>query len=311
MADPKPIKKTNTDTFKVYGQEIDVEYDYTEDPEKGKVLELDKINGKITLRPSQEVLSNQLFLPEFIKTHYAKDPKGADKWLHGILHEIIIDKCRTDRDIITAKPCINFQAYLMELASQIQRDPTKIPYISKDRMGSTIEIKRQMDAKKALNAQKAQDGISSGKDYGALTVTLTIKLEDILDPDAKSDTDAADYSTDDTDKSHDSDNTLTREMKRKQRLLKKKIKEEFAPSDCKEESKFKPITEENIRSQVGGDPVEIVYDIFKQYRGKTCVAGNILTDSLPYNKYIKMMLNQGNYQYKQITRIYELYKQMI
>jgi hypothetical protein len=318
MADLKPTKKTKTETFRVYGQDIAVTYDYTEDPEQRETLELEKISDKIKLNPSQEVLSKQLFLPEFIQEKYKTDPKGADKWLNGILHEIIIDKCRTDSDIIAAKPCINFQAYLMQLAAQIQRNPTKIPYVKQNRMGSMIEIKRQIAVKKA---QK-----SAEEDYGDLSITLTIQLKDILNPEgpgsesdgesgSESDGESGsqsdnttEYSTDESDDTVESDTSIIKKEKHNRKLKKKKIKKTFRPSNCKKETKYAAITDTEITSQIGGDPMEALYRIFKQYRGKTCEAENLLTESLPYDEYTKMMLNQGNYQFNQFRRLYELYK---
>jgi hypothetical protein len=310
MADPKPTKKTTTETFKVYGQDIDVTYDYSEDPEKGKVLELNKIGDKIDLNPSQEILSSQLFLPEYIQAKYKTDPKGGNDWLKGILHEIIIDKCRTDRDVIGTKPCINFQAYLMQLASQIQRDPTKIPYIPQSRIGSTIEIQKRIKAK----ANAAGIGVSGEMLYGDLKITFTVDLKDILTPDpgpgpgpsSSSESEpTTDTSTDTSDESHTSDDSEETRRKRNRKVIKKKIKKTFKPSDCSKEANYAAITEDDIRRQItGGNPMEALYLLFKQYRGKTCSAGNALAESLPFDEYVKMMLNQGNHQFNQYRRIY-------
>jgi hypothetical protein len=307
MAEEKPKLQTATETFRVYGQDIDVTYNYIEDPEKGKLLQLDKISGRIKLNPSQEVLSNQLFLPEYIKAKHKTDPKKADEWLSGVLQEIIIDKCRTDRDIIAAKPCTNFQAYLMQLAAQIQRDPTKIPYVPESRIGSVIEIKKRIDAK-----AKAAADISGEEMYGALTITLTIKLNNILDSEDDNESDVTtDYSTDDTDRSHASDNSATRDKKRKRAAIKKKIKKTFnTPIDCSKETEYTAIEDDDIKSQMGGDPMEALSNIFKQYRGRACQNLNTLTESLPYDKYTKMLFNQGSFQFEQFRRIYDLYKKM-
>jgi hypothetical protein len=322
MADQKPKIQTRTETFQVYGEAIDVTYNFIEDPEKGELLQLDKVGGRIKLNPSQEVLANQLFLHEYIETRYKTDPKGADKWLDGILQEIIIDKCRTNRDVIAAKPCTNFQAYLMHLAALIRRDTTKIPYIPEGRVGSVIEIKRRMNAKakEAAAAAAAAAGLGA-VDYGALNIMLTIKLPDLLtgatdpnndsDNDPESDTDSintADYSTDDTDRSNESDDTITKEQKEKNKAKKKKIKKTFKPSDCTEEDYYERIKLGDVRAQAGGNPMETLYRIFKRYRSETCSAGNELAESLPYDNYIKMMLNQGDYQFKQFERIYNLYR---
>jgi len=299
MADPKPTKKTNTETFHVYGEDIDVTYDYIEDPEKGKLLQLDKIGGRIKLNPSQEVLSNQLFLPEYIQFRYKTDPKGGDDWLNGILEEIIIYKCRTDRDVIAAKPCLNFQAYLLQLARQISINPSQMGFISANRIGSVSEIQKQINeaAKKKLEA-------SGGQDYGTLTITITIKLDNILNPTNGDNSEEDDDSDEDSDEDSDPDDPDP--IKKKKRAIKKA----FKPSNCKAEATYESISENEVRTQLGGDPMEALYRIFKQYRGKTCIAGNQLAMSLPYDDYIKMLLNQGDYQFKQYERIYELYKMM-
>jgi hypothetical protein len=282
MADQKPKIQTRTETFQVYGEAIDVTYNFIEDPEKGELLQLDKVGGRIKLNPSQEVLANKLFLHEYIETRYKTDPKEADKWLDGILQEIIIDKCRTNRDVIAAKPCTNFQAYILQLAARITRDPTKIPYIPESRIGSALEIKRQINAK--AKAAAAATGISGEEIYGALTITLTIKLDHILHPEDGSDTESDTGS----DIGSDSDNL----------------------ENCEKDAKYEPIIKGDILTQFGGDPMEALYRIFKQYRGKTCESGNLLAKSLPYDENIKKMLNQGHHQFRQYRRIYKLYKMM-
>jgi hypothetical protein len=289
MAEEKPKLQTATETFRVYGQDIDVTYNYIEDPEKGKLLQLDKIGGRIKLNPSQEVLSNQLFLPEYIKAKHKTDPKQADTWLSGVLQEIIIDKCRTDRDIIAAKPCTNFQAYLMQLAAQIQRDPTKIPYVPESRIGSVIEIKKRI-AKTA--AETAQESIGSAEDYGSITITFTINLADIFthagkpeaEPEAESDA-----GSDSNTESEEDD-----------------IEKDFEPSDCKREKKYR-IDPDVIKSYItAGDTMEALYLIFKQYRGKTCNAGNILADAATDDEDLKKLLNQGRYQFRQYRRLHKI-----
>ena len=111
--------------------------------------------------------------------------------------------------------------------------------------------------------------------------------------------------------SHESDNTITRDKKRKRTAIKKKIKKTFRPTDCSNQAKYKKIETKDIRSQIGGDPMDALSNIFKQYRGHACENETTLTESLPYDdKYIKMLFNQGSFQFEQFRRIYELYKKM-
>ena len=167
-----------TKIIKVYGEPIEVKYKTKKNDDGVEVLLMDRGDGdRIALNPSQEILATQLFLHEYIEAVHPKDPSGGDAWLEGILNEIILKGCRDDPSVDLSKGCINFAAYLMRHAMQLRLNATKLPFVPKDRIGSKNEID-----KKTKEAAQRKTDLETGKAYGTITMTITIKLSDLFGP---------------------------------------------------------------------------------------------------------------------------------
>ena len=258
--------------MKVYGPPFEVHYNTILNDNDQTVLVLDREGERIKLNPSQESLANQLFLHEYVEAVFPKDPSGGDGWMEGVLDDIIVKRCRDDPSVELSR-CINFAAYLMRQAGELRKNATKLPFVAKDRIGSKDEIK-----KKKTEAEKRKKDRESGRMYGNITVTITIKLSDILGPDGPDGPDGPKEYT-----------------------------------DCSGVEAFKSITDEQIKSEIeSGNTWEALYMIAKQYRGKICEDANLLTESLEYGddsegKALRALLNPGGYFFSQYEKLYELH----
>jgi len=156
--------KPKTERFHVYGKDIDVETEITYDASL----------NILTLQPGQILLRDNLFLMEYVERNIP-DKKEADKWMYGILHEIIHLHCRTDPDVILSRACPNFEEYLINLAQEMAKVKA-IPYVNDKR----IKSKKEVNAMKQ-KANDIKEDKKKGKQYGAVTLTFTILLKDIVD----------------------------------------------------------------------------------------------------------------------------------
>jgi len=258
---PPPKPEPHTITMKVYGPPFEVHYNTILNDNDQTVLVLDREGERIKLNPSQESLANQLFLHEYVEAVFPKDPSGGDGWMEGVLDDIIVKRCRDDPSVDISR-CINFAAYLMKQAGELRRNATKLPFVAKDRIGSKDEIQ-----KKKTEAEKRKKDRESGRMYGNITVTITIKLSDILDSDeTKEYTDCSDV---------EAFKSIT-------------------------DAQITELIEKD-------DMWEALYMIAKQYRGKTCEATNLLANSLNYDDDILALLNPGGYFFSQYEKLYELH----
>jgi hypothetical protein len=264
-AQEQPVP-TQTKIIKVYGEPIEVQYKTKKNDDGVEVLLMDQGGDRIALNPSQEILATQLFLHEYIEAVHPKDPSGGDAWLEGILNEIILKGCRDDPSVDLSKGCINFAAYLMRHAMQLRLNATKLPFVPKDRMGSKNEID-----KKTKEAAQRKTDLATGKAYGAITMTITIKLTDL----------------------ESSNNNL------------------LGSTDCTNVEEFAKIPDSKIQELINKDDIwEALLMIVKQHRGKTCASANLLTESLNYDDNMTALLNPGNYFFDQYQRMHEIQKAM-
>jgi hypothetical protein len=158
MANEKP----KTETFHVYGKDIVVELD----------IEYDASLNILTLKPGQIQLRDNLFLMEYIEAKSLGKQEG-DKWMYGILHEIIHLHCRTDPDVILSKACPNFEEYLINLAQEMAKVKA-IPYVNDKRINSKKRINENIKSKKATNSKK------EATQYGTITLIFTVSFQDII-----------------------------------------------------------------------------------------------------------------------------------
>jgi hypothetical protein len=156
-------EKPKTETFHVYGKDIVVELD----------IQYDASLNKLTLKPGQILLRDNLFLMEYVEKNIP-DKKEADKWMYGILHEIIHLHCRTDPDVILSRACPNFEEYLINLAQEMAKTGS-IPYVNEKRINSKRTINEKIASKKAANFEK------EATQYGTITLIFTVNLQDIID----------------------------------------------------------------------------------------------------------------------------------
>jgi len=143
------------------------------------------------LKSGQKKLAENLGLIEYrkvsttLKGLYPNDV-DKDKWLVNILDEIVNKNCRDDPSLILKRKCVNFSAYLYDLATQyyetndigkvdIFRDQIADLEAKQARQGISGEDTDDADAD-----ADAGDASAESSEFGNLIITLKIPMDALL-----------------------------------------------------------------------------------------------------------------------------------